>query len=329
MRLKYLFLSFFFAKYIAMSQVGGFEEVVISVYNLEKSVEFWQKVGGYEVKFKSHDLKLKNWNNYAFDEVFMGNAGDETGYLRLVKFKNTEQKVIRSGAKTWDAGGIFDVDIRVLDIDRKFEQAEQFGWHVASSPVLYDFGQFKVVEGLLKGPDAVVIAAIQRIAPPLTGWPHLKEFSHQFNSTQIVQNMDAALDFYVKKLGWKVYMQSNTPGENHDNVLGVPNNLNPQTMHKVSIVHPEGKNMGSVELIQIEGITGKSYAQNATPPNLGILTLRFPVQNMDDFSKMINEKGVAIEKQPTEALIKPYGRVKIMVLRAPDGAWLEFFEKIN
>jgi catechol 2,3-dioxygenase-like lactoylglutathione lyase family enzyme len=214
----------------------------------------------------------------------------------------------------------------VLDIDRKIKEAEAFGWNITTKPILYDFGNFKVKEGLLKGPDGVELALIQRIEPPLEGWPNLREFSRQFNSSQVVRDIDVSIDFYINKLGWKVYMKSFEVGKTEVNLLGVPPAFNKQTVHKVCIVQPEGTNEGSVELIQIDGITGQDFSSFATPPNLGILTLRFPVKSMVTFVGQIKKVGVKIEIEPQIETIKPYGKVKIMALRSPDGVWLEFYE---
>ncbi len=325
----FAFNTAFFAPQFTMSQqTSGFTEAVISVQDIDRAVAFWKKVGGYEVKFKTKNVKCKIWESLTFDEVFMGNVGDETGYVRLVKFKNVSQQTIRSGAKTWDTGGIFDLDIRVLDIDKKIKEAESFGWNVSARPILYDFGKFKVKEGLLKGPDGVELALIQRIEPPLEGWPNLREFSHQFNSSQMVKNIDASFDFYVNKLGWKVYMKSFEAGKNETNLMGVPPAFNANTVHKVYILHPEGTNRGSVELIQIEGIEGQDFSADAVPPNLGVLALRFPVKNMDTFVEQLTKANVKIEVQSHIEVIKPYGKIKVMALRSPDGAWLEFYQKM-
>ena len=39
---------------------------------------------------------------------------------------------IRSSAQTWDTGGIFDVNVRVLDIHAKFQQLRERGWQFSS-----------------------------------------------------------------------------------------------------------------------------------------------------------------------------------------------------
>ncbi|MFN4144333.1 MAG: VOC family protein [Runella sp.] len=310
-------------------QVEGFREVVVSVYDLPRATQYWRKVAGYEIRARAKNRQCPSWGNVPYNEVLLGNPGDTTGMIRLVKFKNTAQRHIRAGAKTWDSGGILDLNIRVKDINQKLQESEQQGWNAFSMPVRYQFGQFDVSETLLKGPDGVELALIQRHSPPLEGWPNLREFSHIFNSSQIVKNINTALDFYQNKLGWKIYMKSITKGQEGENVLGIPHNINPNVTRHVYILHPNAQNQGSVELIHLEGLTGKDFSENATPPNLGILTLRFPVKDIDTYAKQLCDRMVALEIQPTTMHLKPYGKVKLMALQAPDGAWLEFFEEIR
>lgn len=96
-----------------------------------------------------------------------------------------------------------------------------------------------------------------------------------------------------------------------------------QTTNKIS------SNLGSVEPIQIAGLEGNDYSAGCVAPNLGILSLRFPVKNIEAYAKQLCDKFVEIEVQPTQMTIKPYGKVKLMQIKSPDGAILEFFEPIK
>ena len=52
---------------------------------------------------------------------------------------------------------------------------QNWGWNAYSDPIKFKFGRFEVSEVLVKGHDGVVIAMIQRFAPPLTGYPNLRD----------------------------------------------------------------------------------------------------------------------------------------------------------
>ncbi len=308
------------------AQMEGFREAVFSVYDLKKEVKFYEKVAGWQVIHKAKNQKNKAWGDFRFDEVVLKNEGDESGFLRLVKFKNVTQQIMREGAKSWDFGGHFDIDVRIKDLEKKKTEMQQHGWIAFGHTERYQFGKFDVSEVLMQDANGIVIAMIQRHAPPLEGWDNLREFSFIFNSAQMVENIEKSSEFY-DKIGFKSYMKSFTKGRG-ENILGIPKSIDPQTEHRVQIFHPEGKNQGSVEPIQVAGLMGNDYSARCVAPNLGILSLRFPVKNIEAYTKQLCDKFVEIEVQPTEMLLKPYGKIKLMQIKSPNGAILEFFEKM-
>ena len=310
----------------------GFHEVVFSVSDLESAARFYQEAAGWDLVYlgTANSKLAESWGlpaDQVIREALLKNPGTDRGFLRLVAFPGAEQQQMRSNAQTWDTGGIFDVNVRVLDIHTKFQQLRDRGWQFYSDPIRFTFGPFVVWEVLAKGPDGVVFAMVERVQPPLEGWPHLREISHIFNSTQIVADFDANLEFYRDKLGFKIYLEHEGPSkEAGPNVLGLPHNLATEITRKVVILSPDGTNSGSVELIAFDGLTGADFSELAAPPNLGILALRFPVDNLEAYRQRLAEHGVKPIKGPSTATIEPYGEVEIMTVRAPEGARLEFYQ---
>jgi catechol 2,3-dioxygenase-like lactoylglutathione lyase family enzyme len=314
--------------------VRGLQEVVFSVQNLDRAIDFYQKAVGWSIAYRGMGKKQqkKAWNlppQCAIEECVLFNEGDAQGFLRLVCFKNVPQRQIRSSGRVWDIGGIFDVDMRVKDLAEQFKQFQAEGWNGFGNPVRYQFAQFDVSEILMQGHDGVVVALIQRHAPPLEGYPNLRQLSFIFNSTQVVKDLAKSYDFWVNQLGFKIVMHhvgvSSTKGTN---VLGLPHNWNDKFDRELYIVHPEGKNLGSVELLQFKNVVGEDFTEYAVPPNLGILLLRFPVSNAVLYADLLKKRGLSLEFEPVEVTVLPYGKVKIFGLRSPDGAWIEFLEKI-
>ncbi len=310
----------------------GFREVVFSVSDLEGSARFYREVAGWEVVVDGEASPglAAHWGlaeNQPISEVLLRNPGDDRGFLRLVAFPGAEQQQIRSNAQTWDTGGIFDVNVRVLDIHAKFTELRERGWMFYSDPIRFAFGPFVVWEVLAKGPDGVVIAMVERVQPPLEGWPNLRELSHIFNSTQIVRDFDSSLEFYRDKLGFEIYLEHQGPSqEPGPNVLALPHNLAAEITRKVVILSPDGTNAGSVELIGFAGLTGADHSEHAVAPNLGILALRYPVADLAAYRQRLSEHGVEPFKGPSTLTIEPYGKVEIMTIRAPEGALLEFYQ---
>jgi len=313
----------------------GFQEVVFSVSNLEKMVDLFERVCGWKVISRqdgNDDLK-KLWQlgkSVKIEEVLMQNEGDVEGFLRLVKFKNVEQEQIRSATQAWDSGGIFDINMRTKDMKATYREFQNEGWNGYADPLRYTFGIYDVSEVLLKGPDGITIAVMERFAPPLEGFDEMKKTSRIFNSSVIAKNMEETHDFYINKLGFKMFFQS--PGNSRDgthNVLGFPQNLNKDIRVPIDIVRPDIDNYGSIEYLEPKEIKGKDCSHLAKPPNLGILMHRFPVKSAENYANNLIKKGVEINSPIQTLEIQPYGKMKIFSILSPNGVWLEFIELIG
>ena len=69
-----------------------------------------------------------------------------------------------------------------------------------SDPIEFNFGPFIVREWITRGPDGIVLAAIERVQPALEGWPQLRKLSRAFNATHIVPDIEAAAERLSKRL---------------------------------------------------------------------------------------------------------------------------------
>jgi catechol 2,3-dioxygenase-like lactoylglutathione lyase family enzyme len=313
---------------------GGYQEAVFSVSDLAQQTAFYEAVAGWQVLHRGavSPTLLRAYGlptNVRGTEVVLGNPGTERGFLRLLKFHGADQQQIRSNAQSWDTGGFFDVNSRVDDMAGKFAEFQARDWQAASDPVQFSFGPFVVKEWLTRGPDGIVLALIERVQPPLEGWPNLRELSRLFNATQIVADAEEARRFYVDKLGFDVYLEHTAASEQPEsNVLGLPHNVAVDVPRIVYILHPQGTNEGSIEILAFDGADGSDFSERARPPNLGILTLRFPLSDIEGFAKHVAAEGIEVAVAPTRTELKPYGEVWLMAIRGPGGVWLEFFQTV-
>lgn len=319
----------------ASSVTGGYQEAVFSVSSITWYRNFLANFGGWEELHQSavSDEQLAAWGlpeTASARQLVMKNPGTRRGYIRLVQFSGVEQQIIRSNAQSWDTGGWFDVNARVLSMAQKSQQFQARGWQGYSDPVEFSFGPFVVKEWLTRGPDGVVLALIERVKPALEGWPQLTQISRIFNATQIVSDMTEARAFYEDGLGFKPYLEHHGASQSAGpNVLGLPHNLATEIPRTVAILHPDGVNEGSVELLKFEGAEGADWSALAQPPNLGIVLLRFPVADMAAFTRRVAEKNLSVAFPARRLDLPPYGPVHLLGLRGPDGVWLEFFETVS
>jgi catechol 2,3-dioxygenase-like lactoylglutathione lyase family enzyme len=312
-------------------KIGGFSETVIIVTDLTVMSQFFQNVAGWQIIEQGPvDDSLKAlWklpNSSQIKQLLLANKGTKKGFIRLIELQGVKQELIRSNTQSWDVGGIFDINMRVKNMDKTFTQLKKLGWTSTGNPVQFTFGPFIVKEWIVKNTEGISFALIERIKPVLEGWPNLKKFSRVFNSTQVVEDIDKSLHFYQNILGFKTYLKhkgaSKTEGPN---VLGLPYDITTQVERSVYILHPEGKNEGSVELLQFHGATGRNVSSLAQPPNIGIATLRFPVNNLEQLNNLLQKNKIKVQSR-VKMNLRPYGIVDIIAIKTPDETWLEFYQ---
>ncbi len=311
--------------------IKGFQEIVFSVSNLDRAITFYKNIFGWQLVHQgigSNDLKTL-WHlapSIDIEEALLINPEDNTGFLRLVRFNTMEQEQIRSGTQVWDSGGIFDVNVRVKDISSMYKKLQMEGWNGYTDPTRFTFGKFDVSEVLIKGPDGITFAIMQRFSPPLEGFKFEKA-SRIFNSTTICNDYKKTQDFFINKLGFKLYYETEGANRSHGpNVIGVPPSINGDITVPVCILHPNGENDGSLELLETVGLKGKNCAHLAQPPNLGILMYRFPVRNADAYAARLVENGITLNSEVQSLTVEPYGQLKIFSVLSPDGVWIEFIQ---
>jgi len=312
-------------------QIEGWRETLVSVRNFSDYDIFFDEVAQWELRDKGVVSKqqLKAWQlpeSASATYRLYANKGAKSGFIRLLQFNGVEQRYIRQDSQSWDTGGIFDINVRVIDMEGVAEKLRALGWKARAPITRFVFGPYDVKEWIVASPDGLEIALISRISPTLEGWPNLKAISRTFNSTQVVRDFDQAIDFYHEVLGFKMVQQehgylSKEPGPNS---LGFPYNVQTVNPRKVFIMSPSGKNEGSVEILKILGIDGADHSPHSNLPNLGIAALRFPVSNIAEFNQYLKKQQVdwVHELQSVD------GR-QSLIIKSPEGAWLEFHENRN
>jgi len=307
--------------------INGWNEVVVSVRDIDSYNQFFLDIAQWQVDSEGQISReqLDAWqlpkNARAKFKTFV-NPGSGSGFIKLVQFSGVEQVPMRPDSQSWDTGGIFDINVRVRDLDKMAARMRAIGWQARAPVTMFTFGPFKVKEWIVHSPDGLAIAMVERIEPELEGWPNLKSVSRTFNSTQVIADMEKGLSFYEDILGFKRYLEhEGASKEEAPNVLGLPHNLTTQIPREVYILHPLGTNEGSVEILRFKGALGSDFSTLSEMPNIGLSTLRFPVQGINALAEHLKESGVSI----VHPLMHVDNYLSITI-RSPEGAWLEFYE---
>jgi catechol 2,3-dioxygenase-like lactoylglutathione lyase family enzyme len=316
----------------AAQGVAPWSEAVVSVTDISAATRLFREVGGWQ---RSHAGKvaraeLAYWRLPAtaratFERWCAPATG--TGCIRFVRFSGVAQRPIRLATRAWDTGGIFSIMVRSDNVPALFDAAIARGWWAESAPIRFTFGASDLRNVVLTGPHGINLAVYQRVSPPFTAFP-VGRISQAFNSMRMVKNRPAARAFYEHKLGFAVLFDSNNePAEPAPSNFGIPLNLTPQVKRAAAALQPvPGLETGRVEVMQIEGFTGGDVSGHASPPNLGILSVRYPVRGLAAYRILLEARGVAIAYAASAVPIGGIGRADLIAVRDPDGNITEFYE---
>lgn len=312
-------------------KISGFSEAVFVVCDIEKSKQFYCDVVGWQEIVKEHDeLSLQQFWQVAPDTKIrtcvVGSENVSSAHIRLVEFSGIKQKYIRANSQIWDVGGIFDINIRVKSVHQLAELLHKHQWFGVNNPVEMVFGPFKVYEWLAKSHDGITHALIERIEPPLETETQAALFGQLINASMIVKDHQLEMSFIKDILGFETLIhQEDTFDKEASNVFGMPFELVAKTPHVLTLLSADGGREGTVELASFPELTGNDFSSNATPYNLGITCLRFPLKGMANFvDHLKNNEVPCIEGGIVEQA--PYGQVNLVAVNSPSGNRFEFFE---
>lgn len=317
-------------------QIQGFSESVAVVRNVDATAEEFCRLSGWHeaLRCDSSSGLLQAWGlppEAQGRECLLLPLGEKRGGLRLVELSGVgSQTEMRPNPQSWDTGGYLDLNARVEDMPRRRAEFCASGWHGTSDPVTWQFGDKQVCEWLTLNADGIALALIERLDPPLPSGSVPGGFGPLFNSTQVVRNMEESLAFYERVLGFSKLMHICQPlmPEPAENVLGIPHNLVCILDSEIAILSPGNEMVGSIELIKMHGLEGRDFSENARPPNLGLLALRFPVSSISELRDTLEQADIAPAFEPVEVEIPPLGSSLMMAVQAPEGAWLEFYQPL-
>jgi catechol 2,3-dioxygenase-like lactoylglutathione lyase family enzyme len=329
--------SGYFALALAISSpasaqtVEPWTEALISVTDIAASSRLFREIGGWRVthKGKVARAELDYWNlpdaaRATFQRLCA--PGTKTGCIRFIRFVGMPQRPVRLATRAWDTGGIFSIMVRSDNVLTLFDDAVQMGWSAESPPIRFQFGTSDLRNVVLTGPHGVNVAVYERISPAFTAF-QVGRMSQAFNSMRMVRNRPAARAFYERTLGFSVLFDSNNePAEPAPSNFGIPINYTPQIKRAAAALQPAPGETGRVEVMQIEGFTGADVSAHASPPNLGILSVRYPVKGLAAYREQIEAGGATIFYEASAVPISGIGTANLLAVRDPDGNITEFYE---
>ncbi|MDJ0643484.1 MAG: hypothetical protein QNJ15_11745 [Erythrobacter sp.] len=311
--------------------IGPWTEAVISVTEFDPVTRLFREAGNWQLR-KSGQIARSELDYWKLPVEASGRFElwcaplAETGCLRFVRFEGVEQEPIRVAARAWDTGGIYSIMVRSDDIPALFDQAIESGWWAESRPIRFQFGTSDLRNVVLQGPHGINLAVYERISPDFTAFP-VGRISQGFNSMRMVRDKQAARAFYEQKLQFGLLFDAGTePAEPARSNFGIPFNFTSSVIRSAAALQPAlPGETGRVEVMQIDGFEGDDLSERASPPNLGIISVRYPVVNHSLYRDHLREFEVPIPHAADRVEIEGIGTRDIFAVRSPDGSLTEFY----
>lgn len=313
--------------------VQPWQEVVISVTDLDRTARFFTNIGGYEEQWRGA-LTLTEVAFWGLDReasaeaVLLGPSGQSSGLVRLVRFDGVGRQVpTRPGARAWDTGCYFSLNVHARSIQSVYDDAIRIGWWSETpitSTTIDDATRSAVV---LQGPDGVQVQGLER--PEAV--PDGMRMSGPFSILQTVRDRETTYEFFVNVLGFKTLRHDDPAAATAHGYkpFGIPLTASGSAGSGASELYSQSPETGRVEIVEIAGLDGHDHAARCVAPNLGILALRYPVASTKDALYDIAGRGGRIELFASGVEIEPYGNVRLFNVKTPDGANLHFIELLD
>ena len=310
------------------------QEAVISVTDLEKTAEFFKKIGGFKELYRGQSSKssIKHYGltaDASAEELLLSAKGSDVGFIRLIRFDNTDtKKPMRPGSRAWDTGCYFSLMVRMKGLREIYDEAIEMGWWTETPVAEITFGEASLDVVLFKGPDGLQIQGYDRLEPPLPeSFPEFDRISHPFNIMQMIKNRENSRKFFVDLLGFDTFFYGVpfTAKEEAVTPLGIPLNLTTKTQYRTAIYYPVAGELGRVEMIEFMDIKGLDHSEKCHAPNLGLLSIKYSIEDMQQTLGMLKSRGLQ-SVDVNDIQLQPYGDISIFSLSSPDGAIIEFYE---
>jgi catechol 2,3-dioxygenase-like lactoylglutathione lyase family enzyme len=217
--------------------------------------------------------------------------------------------------------------LRTENVQTMFDAAIGRGWWAESPPYAFSFGGSDLVNVVITGPHGVNYALYERAAPPFDGFP-TGRLSQAFNTMRMVRDQPAALAFFRDRLGFGVLFDAPfTDPEPRANNFSVPGNLATTLVRRAAVAQAvQPGETGRVEVMQFEGFEGRDLGAHASPPNWGILSVRYPVRALTEYRAWLVENGVEPALSGRGVPVSGLGSVDLIAVRDPDGSLTEFYD---
>lgn len=300
----------------------GIKRICVSVSDLEKSLEFFTKqMELTEVcrgRLDRQTVKAVYGLESSEAEYAMLKNDEQPTLLQLICFANTAKRRIREGRPSWDYG-YYDVAFRAKDNSWAYDHFRELGFDYYCPPTRYvaDWINLDVLEGVLKGPDAMPMALIERLKEPIPVFDGM--FSIFTDVAQTVENCEEAVRFYEGVLGLKKVFDEELPDGLVDDIVGVPHGTHTRMLMFA------GGNTPITECLEYSK-KGRSMSDAAKPENVGVFATAYETDDLEKALSRCAENGFRAAADPVQITLEPYGSIVTALVRGPSDMLIELYQ---
>lgn len=302
----------------------AWSNVTVGVANLDEALALWSTAFGLEVRSRREgaDEGLSRlWNLQKNDiqrQALIAAPGVATGMIHLVQFAHPGP-VVREGAQAFDQVPK-NLDIYVQDMPDRVDAIRNAGYRFRnehySEVTAPDGTQFREIH--LPSHDGINVVLLEVIGLAMPFNP--AGFSGVGPLITIVDDAIAERAFFQDIIGLSMLSENLLDGPEIEKMVGLP----PGSALDVSIWGDKDAPFGQVEIIDYRGVHGKDLYALTVPPNRGILHLKYQVSDLDAFSLLLQQAGIA-HSHPVDVDVLP-GKGRHLRFCSPAGLNLEAFQ---
>lgn len=302
----------------------GIKRICVSVSELEKSLAFF--TGEMELtevcrgRLDEQTVAAVYGLGSSAAEYAMLKNEEQPTLLQLICFTNTPKRPIREGRPNWDFG-YYDVAFRAKDNSWAYEHFRDLGYDYYCPPTRYvaDWINLDVLEGVLKGPDAMPMALIERLKEPIPRFEGM--FSIFTDVAQTVASGEEAARFYEGVLGLSKVFDEELPDGLVDDIVGVPHGTHTRMLMFA------GGNTPITECLEYS-LKGRPMSDVAKPENVGVFATAYETEDLDALLERCAAAGFETAVPPLRLRLEPYGEIRLARVNGPSGMSVELFQAL-
>lgn len=264
----------------------------------------------------------------AAEESVFATPGTKFG-ATFVQFSPLSPNIIRSRTAGYHADAPKVVDFYVPDFAAARAALEAQGWPLKSEIAEYDLPEGRFVEGHLWGPDEIVFALISGPKNFFANMASVTDamFSEPQSLSGPVSDRPPVIRFFEEVFELGVVYRYGIEDESFKDLVGSQAKTFNLTAVNVGLSTREPY-FGLIHYGMPKG-SYESLYDVCRPPNRGILGATIEVTNTNEVVARVNaHERAAILAPPMDTDLAGFGRVRLALVKAPNGACYRVLERL-